>query len=89
MRTDYEQIGLDEKWVMAHFLHQIGRKNVYNYILNQEEHDQKQTFREEQIALLDEFKIPSEEGYLFDNFLYQYEFIFFLSVNELIHDKIG
>jgi putative transposase len=40
--------------------------NVYQYILNQEEHHRKKTFREEYLAMLDEFEIPHDEKYLFD-----------------------
>ena len=39
--------------------------SVYNYILNQEEHHKKQTFREEYIAFLREFKIDHDEQYIF------------------------
>lgn len=40
--------------------------NVYKYILNQEEHHQKKTFREEYTEFLKKFEIPFEEKYLFD-----------------------
>jgi len=39
---------------------------VYNYILNQKEHHQKQTFKEEYTALLQRFEIVYDERYLFD-----------------------
>ncbi len=39
---------------------------VYQYILNQEEHHKKQTFREEYIGLLKKFEIEFDEKYLFD-----------------------
>jgi putative transposase len=39
--------------------------NVYNYILNQEKHHQKQTFRSEYIAFLEKFNIEYDEKYLF------------------------
>lgn len=39
---------------------------VYNYILNQEEHHAKKTFREEYLDFLDKFEVPFEEKYLFD-----------------------
>jgi REP element-mobilizing transposase RayT len=39
---------------------------VYNYILNQEKHHQKKTFREEYIDLMMKFNIPFDEKYLFD-----------------------
>ncbi len=42
--------------------------NVYNYILNQEEHHRKKTFREEYISLLEKFEIQYNDEYLFDWF---------------------
>lgn len=44
-------------------------KNVYNYIANQEEHHRKKSFKEEYIALLDEFEIPYEDRYLFEDLI--------------------
>jgi REP element-mobilizing transposase RayT len=41
-------------------------ERVYNYILRQEEHHQKKTFREEYIALLQSFQIEYNEKYLFE-----------------------
>ena len=43
-------------------------ENVYNYILNQEKHHQKMTFREEYLDFLNEFKIDYDERFLFDFF---------------------
>jgi putative transposase len=40
--------------------------NVYNYILNQEEHHKKKTFREEYLDFLKKFKIDYDEKYLFN-----------------------
>ena len=40
--------------------------NVYNYILNQEEHHKKRTFREEYLELLKKFEIEHNEKYLFE-----------------------
>ncbi|MEO6229246.1 MAG: IS200/IS605 family transposase [Ferruginibacter sp.] len=40
--------------------------NVVKYILNQEQHHQKKTFRQEYHQLLEKFQIPFEEKYLFD-----------------------
>lgn len=40
--------------------------NVYNYILNQEEHHRKKTFREEYGDFLKKFSIEFNEKYLFD-----------------------
>ena len=43
---------------------QIG--NVYNYILNQEEHHKKETFHEEYLNFLKKYEIEFDEKYLFD-----------------------
>lgn len=40
--------------------------NVYNYILNQEKHHQKMTFKDEYIAFLQRFEIEYDEKYLFE-----------------------
>ncbi len=42
--------------------------NVYNYILNQEKHHNKKTFKEEYIQFLEKFKVEFDEKFLF-NFL--------------------
>jgi putative transposase len=39
---------------------------VYNYILNQEQHHRKKTFREEYLALLKKFEIKYNDKYLFE-----------------------
>jgi REP element-mobilizing transposase RayT len=39
---------------------------VYNYILNQEEHHRKQTFKTEYIDTLKKYEIEHEEKYLFE-----------------------
>ncbi len=41
-------------------------ETVYNYILNQEKHHRKKTFREEYMELLKKFKVEYDEQYLFD-----------------------
>lgn len=41
-------------------------ERVYNYILNQEKHHQKRTFKEEYLKMLDNFKIEYDEKYLFE-----------------------
>jgi putative transposase len=41
-------------------------QDVYNYILNQEAHHGKNTFKEEYMDLLKKFEIEYEEKYLFD-----------------------
>lgn len=40
--------------------------DVYNYILNQEEHHKRKTFKEEYLEFLNKFEIPYEERYLFE-----------------------
>ena len=40
--------------------------DVYQYILNQEEHHRKKTFREEYHEFLKEFDIDFEDKYLFE-----------------------
>ena len=42
--------------------------SVYQYVLNQEEHHKKQTFREEYLLFLKKFDVPYDERYLFDFF---------------------
>ena len=41
-------------------------EHVYNYILNQEEHHKKKTFREEYLEFLKDFEIKYDEKYLFE-----------------------
>ena len=41
-------------------------QRVYNYILNQEKHHRKKTFKEEYLELLKKFEIEYDEKYLFD-----------------------
>lgn len=41
-------------------------KNVYNYILNQEEHHRKKSFQEEYLEFLKEYEIEYDEKYVFD-----------------------
>jgi putative transposase len=40
--------------------------SVYDYILNQEEHHKKKTFKEEYMELLKKFEIEFNEKYLFE-----------------------
>src|SRR5699024_148771 len=40
--------------------------NVYQYILNQEEHHRKKTFKEEYLEFLQKFEVAYDEKYLFD-----------------------
>lgn len=41
-------------------------ERVYNYILNQEKHHRKKTFREEYLELLEKFKVTYTKDYLFE-----------------------
>ncbi|MDD2984210.1 MAG: IS200/IS605 family transposase [Crocinitomicaceae bacterium] len=41
-------------------------ENVYQYILNQEEHHRKKTFKEEYLEFLTKFGVEYNEKYLFD-----------------------
>ena len=57
---------MNDRKAMVFFL--TGHRDVnqiYKYIQNQEEHHQKQSFREEYEALLKEFEIGYEEQYIF------------------------
>ncbi|QMW03742.1 IS200/IS605 family transposase [Spirosoma foliorum] len=41
-------------------------KDVIQYVLNQEEHHRKRTFREEYLTFLKRFEVPYEPKYIFD-----------------------
>ena len=41
---------------------------IYNYLLNQENHHNRRTFREEYIELLNKFEVEYEDKYLFEFF---------------------
>jgi len=66
----------DKKWVSGKFSWQEGYgafsygqsqvDAVYQYILNQEEHHRKHTFKEEYHEFLRKFQIEFDEKYLFD-----------------------
>ena len=66
----------DKRWVEGHFEWQRGFgafsysesqvKAVVNYVLNQREHHEKKTFREEYIELLKQFDIDFDNKYLFE-----------------------
>ncbi len=66
----------DKKFVRKKFLWQDGYGAfsyahsqidiVYNYILNQEKHHRKKTFREEYIDFLNKFAVEFNEKYLFE-----------------------
>ena len=66
----------EKKWIKGKFSWQEGYgafsyshsqiENVYNYILNQEEHHKKKTFREEYIDFLKKFNVEYNNKYLFE-----------------------
>ena len=66
----------ERKWVNGKFSWQEGYaafsyahsqiESVYNYILNQEEHHRKKSFREEYIDFLKKFNVEFNEKYLYD-----------------------
>ena len=41
-------------------------QNVYNYVLNQEKHHRKKTFREEYLDFLKKFELEFDDKYLFE-----------------------
>ena len=41
-------------------------EKVYDYILNQEKHHKKKTFKEEYVGFLEKFKVEYDEKYLFE-----------------------
>ena len=66
----------EKKWIKGKFSWQEGYgafsyshsqiQRVYDYILNQEEHHRKKTFKEEYVDLLKKFEIEHNEKYLFE-----------------------
>ena len=66
----------DKKFIKVRFAWQEGYgafsyahsqvNNVYQYILNQEEHHKKEKFKDEYLDLLQKFEIQHDEKYLFD-----------------------
>ena len=66
----------DNNWINGKFNWQNGFSafsyskshvdNVVKYILNQEKHHQKETFKEEYLSLLEKFEVEYNEKYLFD-----------------------
>jgi len=66
----------DKKWIQGRFAWQEGYgvfsyshshiDTVINYVLNQEIHHRKKTFRQEYNELLEKFEIPFEQRFLFD-----------------------
>ena len=68
----------NKKWTKTKFAWQQGYgvfsysrshiDNVIKYVLNQEQHHKKKTFRQEYVEFLKKFEVPYEEKYLFEFF---------------------
>ena len=66
----------DQQWVKGKFAWQAGYgafsyshshiNNVYQYILNQENHHKKKTFRQEYLDFLKKFEVKYEPKHLFE-----------------------
>ncbi|RDC56331.1 IS200/IS605 family transposase [Pedobacter chinensis] len=66
----------EQNWVQGKFSWQEGYgafsyahsqiESVYQYVLNQEEHHRKKTFKDEYLDFLQKFEIEYDEKYLFD-----------------------
>lgn len=41
-------------------------QSVYNYVLNQEKHHKRKTFREEYLEFLEKFEVKHDDNYLFE-----------------------
>lgn len=77
-RSSSHFINNEKKWFRGNFCWQDGYggfsysksqiENVYKYILNQEEHHSKRSFREEYLDLLHKFEIEYDEKFLFEFF---------------------
>jgi REP element-mobilizing transposase RayT len=69
----------DHSWTSSHFewqegygvfsYHQSLMDTVFHYIRNQDEHHKIQTFREEYLDLLKEFKVEYDEQYIFQELI--------------------
>lgn len=78
MKRDTSSFINGKKWLRGKFQWQDGYgafsysrsqlDKVYNYILNQEKHHYKRTFRQEYMELLEKFEIKYDEKYLFEFF---------------------
>jgi putative transposase len=76
IKVESNEFITSKKWVKGKFNWQEGYgvfsyshshiDRVVKYILNQEAHHHKKTFRQEYYELLEKFEIPFEEKYLFD-----------------------
>ena len=76
IKTNSTKFINDRKWGYGQFRWQEGFgafsyaisqiDNVVKYILNQEEHHRKNTFKEEYLNFLEDFKVDFKPEYLFD-----------------------
>ncbi|HEX8516770.1 MAG TPA: IS200/IS605 family transposase [Bacteroidia bacterium] len=76
LKTSSSQFINMKRWVRGKFSWQSGFgafsysqshiDNVVKYILNQKEHHQTRTFREEYVEFLEEFKVEYKEEYIFE-----------------------
>ncbi len=76
LKTKSNQFLRDKDWVAGRFEWQTGYgafsysksqiNTVYKYILNQEEHHRKLSFKQEYIGFLKKFEIEFKEDYLFE-----------------------
>jgi putative transposase len=76
MKNNSSNFVNDHKFVKGKFAWQDGYgafsyshshiENVYNYILNQEKHHKKKTFKEEYLEFLKKFEVEYNEKYLFE-----------------------
>ena len=63
------------EWQEGYGVFSYSQKNVdtvYKYIQHQEEHHKVQTFREEYLELLKEFRVEFDEQYIFQNLISMY-----------------
>ena len=76
VKSGSSQYITEKKWVKGRFNWQEGYgsfshsksqiSQVANYILNQEEHHKKRTFKEEYLDMLEKFEVEYDEKFLFD-----------------------
>ncbi len=76
VKVESNEFITNKKWIKGKFNWQEGYgvfsyshshiDRVIKYVLNQEKHHQKKTFRQEYHELLEKFEIPFEEKYLFE-----------------------
>jgi putative transposase len=68
--NDHHKTKMHFEWQGGFGAFSYGRSqmdDMYQYILNQETHHQKQTFREEYLNFLNKFEVPYDERYIFED----------------------